>query len=209
VLWRGGGGDWYWRPVLQLAALPTMIIKTTACRIFTIFIVYDFTLVRQFICRKILNLFNMRFFLVMLTALIIHSNINGQTAEDSVKAAINNLFKAMITSDANLIKNSFADSAILQIISRNKEGAIIIRNEAIAAFASSVATMPKNAADERITFETIKIDGPLAIAWTPYNFYYEGKFSHCGVNSFQLVRFNGEWKIQYLIDTRRRQGCTP
>jgi hypothetical protein len=62
-------------------------------------------------------------------------------------------------------------------------------------------------ADERITFETIKIDGPLAVAWTPYKFYYEGKFSHCGVNSFQLVRLNGAWKIQYLIDTRRRTGC--
>jgi len=63
------------------------------------------------------------------------------------------------------------------------------------------------AADERISFETIKIDGPLAIAWTPYKFYYEGKFSHCGVNSFQLVRVDNQWRIQYLIDTRRRQGC--
>jgi hypothetical protein len=186
-----------------------MIINATACRIFTIFIVYDFTLVRQFICRKILNLFNMRSFLIMLTALIIHSNINGQTAEDSVKAAVNKLFKGMITSDAELVKSSFADSAILQTISRNKEGAIIIKNEMIAAFATAVAGMPKGAADERITFETVKIDGPLAIAWTPYNFYYDGKFSHCGVNSFQLVRINGEWKIQYLIDTRRRQGCNP
>jgi len=69
--------------------------------------------------------------------------------------------------------------------------------------------MPKDAADERIVFETIRIDGPLASVWTPYNFYYEGKFSHCGVNSFQLVKINGEWKIQYLIDTRRKQGCKP
>jgi len=53
----------------------------------------------------------------------------------------------------------------------------------------------------------VKIDGPLAIVWTPYKFYFNGKFSHCGVNSFQLVRFNGVWKIQYLIDTRRRAGC--
>ena len=28
----------------------------------------------------------------------------------------------------------------------------------------------KDSLDERITFETVKIDGPLAIAWTPINF---------------------------------------
>ncbi|HNA01067.1 MAG TPA: hypothetical protein PLN49_09415, partial [Ferruginibacter sp.] len=67
--------------------------------------------------------------------------------------------------------------------------------------------LPKDAADERITFDVVRVDGALAIAWTPYKFYFNGKFSHCGVNSFQLVRFNGEWKIQYLIDTRRKAGC--
>ena len=42
---------------------------------------------------------------------------------------------------------------------------------------------------------------------TPYKFYVGEKFSHCGVNSFQLVKIRGEWKIQYIIDTRRRQNC--
>ena len=61
--------------------------------------------------------------------------------------------------------------------------------------------------DERISFETVKVDGDLAIAWTPYKFYLGDQFSHCGVNSFQLVKLEGVWRIQYLIDTRRRQGC--
>jgi hypothetical protein len=69
--------------------------------------------------------------------------------------------------------------------------------------------MPKGAADERISFETVKIDGPLAIVWAPYNFFFNGQFSHCGMDSFQLVRFGKEWKIQYIIDTRRRTGCNP
>ena len=89
----------------------------------------------------------------------------------------------------------------------NKDCATVIRNEAVDGFAKAVSGMPKNAADERISFEMIRIDGHLASVWTPYQFYYEGKFSHCGVNSFQLVKLGGEWKIQFLIDTRRRQGC--
>ncbi len=135
------------------------------------------------------------------------TSVKAQTAEDSVKATINNLFAGMKNADAAAIKNSFADSAILQTIARTKEGTLFIRNESVAAFAQSISKLPKDAADEQISFETIKIDGPLAIAWTPYKFYFNGQFSHCGVNSFQLVRLNGQWKIQYLIDTRRKQGC--
>jgi len=61
--------------------------------------------------------------------------------------------------------------------------------------------------DERINFDMVRTDGPLATAWTPYKFYYKGNFSHCGVDSYQLVRINGIWKIQYLIDTRRNMSC--
>ncbi|MFT3981238.1 MAG: nuclear transport factor 2 family protein [Ferruginibacter sp.] len=132
----------------------------------------------------------------------------AQTAEDSVKAAVNKLFEAMKNSDAVLLQSAFGDSAVLQTIARTKDGKTIVTNESVAAFAQSIASAPKGSLDERIQFETIKIDGPMAIAWTPYSFYYNGKFSHCGVNSFQLVRFGNEWKIQYIIDTRRRAGCS-
>ena len=149
----------------------------------------------------------MKYFLILLTALLITGNINAQTAEDSIKAVINNLFAGMKNADAVLFKSSFGDSAIMQTISRSKDGKTIVINESLAEFANFVGQLKKDSADERIIFETVKVDGPLAIAWTPYSFYHNGKFSHCGVNSFQLVRFNGIWKIQYLVDTRRRQGC--
>lgn len=127
----------------------------------------------------------------------------AQTAEDSVKAVINKLFAAMKSSDGKSLRECFADSAILQTIARNGQ----VRNEAVNAFVAQISTLPKDSADERIVFETVKVDANLAIAWTPYQFYYAGKFSHCGVNSFQLVRSASGWKIQYLIDTRRRVDC--
>ena len=144
---------------------------------------------------------------LLVILVVTHTYSIAQTAEDSVKAAVNQLFEGMKNSDANAIREAFADSAILQTISRNQQGQTVIRTDAVSGFAEQVSKLAKGAADERITFETIKIDGPLAIVWTPYKFYFNGNFSHCGVNSFQLVRVNGKWKIQYLIDTRRRQGC--
>ncbi len=131
----------------------------------------------------------------------------AQTTEDSVKTTINNLFTAMKNSDGEMLKKCFADSSVMQTIIKSKEGNIVVKNENLDEFVKSVNAAKKGSLDERITFDVLKIDGPLAIAWTPYSFYYEGNFSHCGVNSFQLVKTNEGWKIQYIIDTRRRTGC--
>ncbi len=149
----------------------------------------------------------MKYFFIVLTVMIYGMTVQAQTAEDSVKAVINKMFTGMKNADAALLKNCFADSMVLQTISRNKEGMLIVKNDDPAGFIDFVSKESAGNADERIIFDVVKVDGPLAIAWTPYNFYYKGQFSHCGVNSFQLVRFNEEWKIQYLIDTRRKQGC--
>ena len=149
----------------------------------------------------------MKYFFIVLTVSVYGMTAKAQTAEDSVKTVINRMFTGMKNADSGLLKSCFADSMVLQTISRNKEGQLIVRNEDPGGFIDFVSKESAGNADERITFDVVKVDGPLAIAWTPYNFYYKGTFSHCGVNSFQLVRFNREWKIQYLIDTRRKQGC--
>ena len=149
----------------------------------------------------------MKYYVILLLSLCLSVHADAQTPEDSVKTVINNLFTAMKNADAVLLKSVFADSAILQTITRNKEGKTVVQTDGVAGFVDFVSKQAKDAADERITIDLVKIDGPLAIVWTPYKFYFNGKFSHCGVNSFQLVRLNGNWKIQYLIDTRRRTGC--
>ena len=142
----------------------------------------------------------------LLICLAFCNGIKAQSADDSVRSAVNQLFTAMKNADSALLVSSFADSAILQTVI-DKNGKVQIKTEAVADFASELVKMEKGFLDERIQFDVIRIDGALAIVWTPYKFYYKGKFSHCGANSFQLVRINGEWKIQYLIDTRRSVGC--
>jgi ketosteroid isomerase-like protein len=129
---------------------------------------------------------------------------SAQTAEDSIKATVNKLFEGMKSADASMIKSTFADSAILQSVGTTRDGKTAVQTEKVADFADIISKLPKDAADERIQFETIKIDGALAIVWAPYKFYFKGQFSHCGADSFQLVRINGKWVIQYLIDTRRK-----
>jgi hypothetical protein len=127
----------------------------------------------------------------LLICLVFCNCIQAQSADDSVRSAVNQLFTAMKNADSALLVSSFADSAILQtIIERN--GKVVVKTEALGDFASQVGKMEKNILDERIQFDVVRIDGALAMVWAPYQFYYKGKFSHCGTDSFQLVRINGK-----------------
>ena len=130
-----------------------------------------------------------------------------QSAEDSVKKVVNKMFKAMKAGDGKMLQECFGDSALLQTVTTSADGKIIVRNQEVKSFIQQVSSLEEGSADERIFFESIKIDQGLANAWTPYRFYYKKNFIHCGINSFQLVRIDGHWKIQYIIDTRRKDNC--
>jgi hypothetical protein len=150
------------------------------------------------------NRYMKRLFLILT---VISLKTYAQSGTDEVKKPIQALFEGMRQSDTTLMSSAFAPQAILQTITKTKEGVTTVRTEELKKFISFVAQPHSEAYDERITFDLIKVDGDLALAWTPYRFYVGDKFSHCGVNSFQLVRLNGAWKIQYIIDTRRKEGC--
>jgi hypothetical protein len=124
-----------------------------------------------------------------------------------VKAAVNKLFDGMRKSDTAMIRAGFFSNVILQTIATNTAGRIQIIAESLDSFLVAISKPHADVYDERIFFDVVKIDGELATVWAPYKFYVGERLNHCGVDSFQLVKVNGEWKIQYLIDTRRRTGC--
>ena len=148
----------------------------------------------------------MKSILVVLTFLLIQPCFS-QNEDAAIRQTISQLFDGMRQSDTGMIRAAFAPGAILQTVIRNKEGKVIIQSEPLDSFLFFMSKPHKEVYDERISFELIKTDGDLATAWTPYKFYLGATFSHCGVDSYQLVRLNGIWKIQYLIDTRRKSGC--
>ncbi len=79
----------------------------------------------------------------------------------------------MKNADTAMLAGTFSDSAILQTIVNDKNGITKVHNERVKDFINFISKEETGNADERITFETIKIDGPLAFVWTPYKFYYK------------------------------------
>ncbi|MCB2377140.1 nuclear transport factor 2 family protein [Hymenobacter sp. BT635] len=124
----------------------------------------------------------------------------------AVKKTITTFFDGMRKTDSAMIRSTLAPGVVLHtIVSRN--GAMQVGTEQVNEFLKAVGTPHKEVYDERITFEQVLIDANLASVWTPYQFYVGPKFSHCGYNSFQLVKLAGGWKIAHIIDTRRKEGC--
>lgn len=125
--------------------------------------------------------------------------------EAAVLETIHALFDAMKAKDAESIAELFHPEARL-LSTSVQGGATVVQAVAIPDFVASVGSSPSDL-EERIWDEEVRVDGPLATAWTPYAFFVDGDFSHCGVNSFQLARTGEGWRILHVVDTRRTDAC--
>ena len=85
----------------------------------------------------------MKYLLFLILAFFICTTLLAQTAEDSVKTVVNLLFTGMKNADADVFKNVFADSAIMQTISRSKEGKTIVKNQDLKEFTDFVRSRQK------------------------------------------------------------------
>jgi hypothetical protein len=161
----------------------------------------------HFLMQGFFYIYTMRKILIILIFTI--ANITAycqQTETDAVKKTVNTMFDAMRKGDSTLLKSVFSKDMILQSVS-NKEGKAILSTEKADGFVKAIGSPHTAVYDERITFGDIKIDGDLASVWAPYKFYLGDKFSHCGVDVFQLMKTAEGWKIIYIVDTRRKDNC--
>jgi len=144
------------------------------------------------------------FFLVMNGTAVLAQ----ESESEAVQKAIETFFNGFHKQDSVIIKQTVSNSIILETIAKDKDGHGYVRREQFKDFLKSIVGIPKTTKfDERILSYNIQVDGTMAHAWTPYEFWLDGKFHHCGVNSFQLFKDNENWKIIYLVDTRRKKGC--
>ncbi|GAB5563029.1 MAG: hypothetical protein Wins2KO_00920 [Winogradskyella sp.] len=136
-------------------------------------------------------------------------SVNAQKSEEeNIKNTIIEFFEVFHKQDTVALKKMAKGKVILQSISVNKEGKTIVSESSYNDFVKRIGSIPKESTfEEKLLSYSIQVDGNMANAWTPYEFWYNGKFSHCGVNSFQLVKEDETWKIIYLVDTRRRKNC--
>jgi hypothetical protein len=127
--------------------------------------------------------------------------------EQAVENVVLELFTAMRNGDSSALHKTFLDNARLVTSYEDREGIPGTEEIALKDFLIAVGTPHAEEWREIPETVTVRIDDHMAVAWVPYSFYVNDRFSHCGVDAFQLVRTADGWKILNLTDTRRVKGC--
>lgn len=76
-----------------------------------------------------------------------------------------------------------------------------------AATSAAPSSAPASAVRERYWDPVVHVRGSLAVVWTPYEFWRDGKTSHCGVDVFELTKQAGAWKIGNVMYTVEPDAC--
>lgn len=138
----------------------------------------------------------------VLNVAFLHAQNNAE--EKMVIKTITNFFEGFHAQDSTKMYNAVYKTVLMQSISKTTSKDVTLSLTNFKAFVGQIKSIPETDSFKEVllSFE-VKIDGNMANVWTPYEFWYNDKKRHCGVNSFQLIKENRQWKIFYIVDTRR------
>ena len=126
-------------------------------------------------------------------------------AEDkaAIKKVVDQFCDGMRRGDSDKVRAIFNPNARLNTSAVDPSGKGVFYIGGLEAFLEAVGAEHEEEWNQKMTNTDIQIDDNLAHVWAEYEFYLGKEFLHCGVNSFQLVKLEGEWTIVNLIDTKR------
>jgi hypothetical protein len=122
----------------------------------------------------------------------------AQQAE--VVGTLQRLFDALESGDEALLR-SVTDASLAMHFSETRDGATTFGSATLDGLATRI-TSSEMPLIERMWDPTVIVNGPLATIWTPYDFYAGETFSHCGVDSANMLHTEEGWKIVALSWTR-------
>lgn len=143
----------------------------------------------------------MRILLLLLLAPLLGA---AATVDDEqILKTINDMFAAMTAHSTEGVLSAMTAEA----------RATAVRGDKVSSFGreelAKAVTARKNAILERIWNPKILVRGGIATVWAEYDFHIDGKFSHCGIDAFSLLKTEAGWKISNLQWTAETTGCAP
>jgi hypothetical protein len=115
------------------------------------------------------------------------------------------MFDGMRTADSAMVRSVFAAGARFASVDARTQPATI-KFDTVDGWITAIANSNKRW-DEQIYDVVVKTDGDIAHVWAPYTFYLDKAVRHCGINTIDLLRDAGGWKVTQVADTRRRENC--
>ena len=123
----------------------------------------------------------------------------AQASDDKQSAieVVNRLFDGMRAKSGEQIKAVFAPDVHFLAIDKPKDGKGISKSRVSTgeAFIKMITESKSAEYIEKMISPEARISGDMAVVSGRYTFYVGDKFSHCGMDTFNLVRTETGWKI--------------
>lgn len=128
-------------------------------------------------------------------------------SEREVLSVIDRFFACMTTRDSAGMADILEPEGVFTIVETGPEAKPI----RTVTHANYLGLVKKGAGtlQERYWNATVRLDSSVAVVSCPYDFHFDGNFSHCGLNVFTLVKRDGHWRIAGCVFSLRKEGCTP
>lgn len=120
---------------------------------------------------------------------------NSPTSDQiAVMGGVEAFFEALRSDDKTALANTLLPEGMIFVHSRMKPD--LPRVDAVPV-ANHLARWAKGTrmVDEVMRYDTVLVDGDMALVWGPYRFIADRKTSHCGINSLSLVKTESGWKV--------------
>ncbi|KAA1243978.1 nuclear transport factor 2 family protein [Aquimarina sp. RZ0] len=146
------------------------------------------------------------FFLLFTTSIFSQNKIDEN--QKAAKQAVLDFFEGFHKGDTTKMRTVIDKNVAMQTIVKSKEGKLNTVTTNMHKFLLAIHNRPKDQKWlEKLLEFKIDANADIAQIWTPYEFYVNNQFSHCGVNVFQLFNDDEGWKIIAIADTRKKEGC--
>lgn len=124
--------------------------------------------------------------------------------EELIKEKVDQFFRALEKQDTVLLKKLWFQEGQVWTIDNTTQA----RTHSMRFFKEDLKRFdPKIVLQERALSYEIKVHNGMAMAWIPYEFHVNGKFSHCGVDIFSLLKKDQDWKFISASYTVEEKDC--
>lgn len=149
---------------------------------------------------------------IVISAVLV--NVTDQTARSEIDAAqieVRSAVKRLIDGwrEADPVKVRAVLHRDFRLVTlRESSAGPQAETESLEHLLQSVDHLKPGNWDDRLQSEEVRIaDSGIATVWARYEFYVDGKRTHCGTELFQLYHMSDGWKIINFADTHGERYC--
>ncbi len=146
--------------------------------------------------------------LMLLSAITFKAHAENQNERERVLGVVQRTFDAIASRDPQLWKTLLLEQGVaIAIRPEPDSGNQVMQLRQNSELIASIKPDDHSYLEQFTQPPVVLIHDSIAVVWGEYDFWIDGKFSHCGVDSIDLVKQDGQWQIANIMWTVETEDC--